>query len=902
MSLYRTCFRAILSGLFIVLSCGTGTTRAADGPAPPVELKCEYLKDPMGIDVRSPRFGWILGHTQRGQKQTAYQILVATSPESLGLDEGDHWDSGRVAADESALAPYGGKPLESGRTYWWKVRWWDAQGNASAWSAPARFEVGLLDPKEWRGTWIAGGNQLRKEFKLEGRVVRARAYVTALGYYELRLNGRKVGDHVLDPGWTTYEKRILYSTYDVTSLLRAGANAVGAILGNGWAVPPARFGPPIVTKFKSPAFLLQLNIELEGGKSVTVVSDVTWRASRGPILQDSIFDGEVYDARLEIPGWDEPGFNDAKWNAAQAVEPPGGVLSAQMMPPIRVVETLVPREMMNPAPGVYVFDLGQNISGWAQLRVSGPGGTRVKMRFSELVYEDGMINRENIRRAKAEDIYILKGEGMEVWEPRFTYHGFRYIEVTGFPGTPSLNSLRGRVVHTDVETRGSFAAAHPLLNQIQRIIRWGYLTNLHSVPTDCSQRDERMGWMGDAHVTAEMAMLNFDTAAVYTNFLRNIRDIQGEDGTVTDTVPHKYGSRPADPAWGTAYPLLVWYLYEQKGDRRILEDYYEGVKQYVEYLRSRAPDHILRFHYYGDWVAVEKTPGEFVSAAYYYFDVDLLRRMAEILGRSADAQTYATLAGEIKEAFNKEFYNARTGDYANGTQTANAMALYFGLVPPDQRGRVTFNLANNIVYGHNTHLTTGFIGVKYLMRLLSQIGRSDLAYELATNRDYPSWGYMIERGATTLWEIWQEKIGPSMNSHNHPMLGSVGYWFFQALGGIAPASPGYREIRIAPQPARDLAWASATTETVRGRVSTSWRQSPEGIRVEVTVPVNSTAQVILPKRPEMGEVIVREGERLVWEKNTYVPGVPGVTSAAQEGNAIRIDVGSGTYVFHLLEE
>jgi alpha-L-rhamnosidase len=829
-------------------------------------------------------------------------VLVATSAELLGRDTGDQWDSGRTASDESAQVVYAGKPLESGRTYWWKVRWWDAQGNASAWSAPARFEMGLLDPKEWKGTWIAGGNQLRKEFKLEGRVVRARAYVTALGYYELRLNGRKVGDHVLDPGWTTYEKRILYSTYDVTAHLRSGANALGAMLGNGWAVPPERFGPPIVTPFKSPAFLLQLKIELEGGKSMSVVSDTTWKAGRGPIVEDSIFDGEVYDARLETPGWDEPGYNDGKWPAAQAAEPPGGVLSAQMMPPIRVVETLVPREMTNPAPGVYVFDLGQNISGWVELRVSGPRGAKVRMRFSELIYENGTINRENIRRAKAEDIYILKGEGKEVWEPRFTYHGFRYVEVTGFPGTPDLNSVRGRVVHTAVEPLGSFAAAHPLLNQIQRILRWGYLTNLHSVPTDCPQRDERMGWMGDAHVTAEMAMLNFDTAAVYTNFLRNVRDIQGEDGTVTDTVPHKYGSRPADPAWGTAYPLLVWYMYERYGDRRILEDYYEGVKKYVEYLRSRAPDHILRFYNYGDWIAVEKTPGEFVSAAYYFANVNLLRRMAETLGRTADAEAYAKLSEAIKEAFNKEFYNARANEYANGTQTANAMALYFDLVPADQRGRVLFHLTNNIVYRHNTHLTTGFIGVKYLMRLLSQVGRSDLAYELATQTSYPSWGYMIERGATTLWEIWQEKIGPAMNSHNHPMLGSVGYWFFSALGGINPASPGYRTIRIAPQVARDLGWASATTETVRGRVSCSWKQSPDDVRVEVTVPVNSTAQVVLPKHLEMGDVVVREGNRVVWEKNRYVPGTPGVAGAAQEGRSIRIDVGSGTYVFHLLEE
>jgi alpha-L-rhamnosidase len=890
----------VLTALLIVLP-GVPSARAA-GPAVPTNLKSEYLTDPPGIDVRQPRFGWVLAHSERGQVQTAYQVLVATRPEALARNEGDQWDSGRVASEESTQVVYAGRPLVSGRTYWWKVRWWDAQGSASPWGGPARFEMGLLDATEWKGQWIAGGNLLRKEFKLEGRVSRARAYVTALGYYELRLNGEKIGDHVLDPGWTTYEKRILYSTYDVTALLRPGANALGAMLGNGWAVPPARFGPPIVTRFKSPAFLLQLNIELEGGKTISVVSDTTWKATHGPVVEDSIFDGEVYDARLEQPDWDMPGFNDASWTAAQPAASPGGELSAQMMPPIRIVETLVPREMTSPKPGVYVFDLGQNISGWARLRVSGPRGAEVKMRFSELIYENGMINRENIRRAKAEDNYILKGEGTEVWEPRFTYHGFRYVEVTGFPGTPSLDSIRGRVVHTDVRTAGSFSAAHPLLNQIQRIIRWGYLTNLHSVPTDCPQRDERMGWMGDAHVTAEMAMLNFDTAAVYANFLRNIRDIQGEDGTVTDTVPHKYGSRPADPAWGTAYPLLVWYMYERYGDRRILDEYYEGVKKYVEFLRSRAPDHVLRFYHYGDWIAVEKTPGEFVSAAYFYANVELLRNMAELLGRSADVESYKKLSADVREALNKEFYSPRAGDYANGTQTANALALYFGLVPADQRARVMTSLVNNIVYRHDTHLTTGFIGIKYLMRLLSKAGRSDLAYELATRTTYPSWGYMIERGATTLWELWQEKLGPSMNSHNHPMLGSVGYWFISALGGITPDSPGYRTIRLAPQMARDLGWASATTETVRGRVSCAWKQSPTEIRVDVSVPVNATAQVVIPKNLEMREVTVREGDRPVWEKGRYVAGVPGVTGASQEGGAVRIEVGSGSYNFHLAEE
>ncbi len=894
--------------LFLALLLTSGTpglfpARAADGPQSPTNLKCEYLTDPMGIDVRQPRLAWVLRHSERAQKQTAYQVVVASKPELLEQNKGDVWDSGKVASEDSVHVVYAGKPLASGRTYFWKVRAWDAQGNPGPYSLAARFDTGLLDPGDWKGRWIRGGGEIRKEFELSGRAARARVYVSALGYYELRLNGKKVGRNVLDPGWTTYEKRNLYVTFDVTSLLKPGRNTLGVMLGSGWAAPPRRYGSPIVTNFPSPAFLLQLNAETEEGKQTSVVSDTTWKAADGPITENSIYDGESYDARRETPGWDLPGFDDSAWSAAQEANPPGGTLSAQMMPPIRVVDSIVPQSMTNPQPGVYVYDLGQNFTGWARLRVRGPRGTRVTMRFAELIYDNGMVNRETIRRAKARDTYTLRGEGLEVYEPRFTYHGFRYVELTGFPGTPGLDTLRGRLVHTAVEPTGNFAASKPLLNEIQRIIRWGQRTNLHSIPTDCPQRDERMGWMGDAHVTAEEAMLNFDMAAFYTNFVRDIRDVQGADGTLTDTVPHKYGSRPADPAWGTAYPLLCWYMYEQYGDRRILEENYDGLKKYVEYLRSRAENNVLRFSHYGDWVAIEQTPGELVSAAYYFYDVDVLGKIADALGKTDDAQSYSKLADEIKEAFNREFYDAKTGNYANGTQTANTMALYLGLAPKERAGRAMSNLTRDIVYRHDTHVTTGFIGVKYLFPLLTRAGRSDLAYELATQTTYPSWGYMIANGATTLWELWQNKTGPSMNSHNHPMFGSVGAWFYQALGGINAATPGYGKIRIEPQMARDLDWASASVQTVRGTVACSWRRSPGTVSVDVTIPVNSTASVALPKPEEATELRVREGERVVWENGKFVAGVPGVSGVSRRGDGdLVVETGSGEYSFTLTAE
>ena len=878
-----------------------GHSYGAEGPERPTDLRCEYLSNPLGMDVREPRFFWVLHHTARAQVQTAYQVLVAGRVEELERDAGDIWDSGKVASSDSIQVVYAGKPLESGKSYYWKVRYWDAAGNVSPYSGTAQFEMGLLARDEWKGQWIEG-DLLRKEIALDGRIVRARAYVTALGYYELRINGEKVGRNVLDPAWTTYPKRVLYTTYDVTRRLRSGKNALGVMLGGGWATLGKRFfDPDVGPYYKAPALLLQVNIELEDGKTVSVASDGSWKATQGPIVSDSVYDGEVYDARRETPGWDQPGFDDTTWSAAQTVEGSKGTLSAQMMPPIRVIDSMVPRSIANPKPGVFVFDMGQNMSGWVQLRVQGREGTQVTLRFAELAYPDGMINRENIEAAKSRDIYILKGKGQETYEPRFTYHGFRYVEVTGFPGTPSLDSLRGRVVHTAVGTTGSFVASRQILNDIQRLIHWSQVTNLFSIPTDCDQRNERQGWMGDAQATAEEAMMNFDMAAFYTNFIRDIRDAQFPDGSLPDTVPRKYGGVPGDLGWQTAYPLLCWYMWQQYGDRRILEENYDALKKYVAFLRSHAQDNVYRLHSEGDWVELAHTPGDYIGDFWYYYDVSLFSRMAEVLGNSAEAASYGQLAAQIKSALNRTFFDANSGNYANGTQTANAMALFLDLVPKEHRSAVERNLTDDIVYAHNTHVTSGFIGVKFLMPVLSATGHSDVAYELATQTTYPSWGYMVKRGATTLWELWQEKTGPAMNSQNHIMFGSVGAWFYNALGGInlRSDSVGYQHIRIAPQVVEDLHWASASVNTIRGTVSSSWTHSPELITLEVAIPVNSDAQVVIPTEEQMTDVVIREGEKMVWEKGHYVGGDPGLTGATQDGRTIIFQVGSGTYSFRL---
>jgi alpha-L-rhamnosidase len=884
-----------------------GPVRSAESmqsaPGQPSRLRCEYLENPPGIDVTMPRFSWVLEQSERGELQTAYQVLIATDQRLLDNDQGDQWDSGKVMSAESIQVVYHGKPLESGRTYFWKVRTWDKEGRASAYSAPATFGMGLLSPSDWHGEWIGGGNELRKEFHLDAPVVRARVYVTALGYYELHINGHRVGHRVLDPAFTTYSKRVLYATFDVTQWLQQGGNAVGVMLGGGWATQQAGGIPGY---FKAPALLMQMNVELEGGRHVSVATDTTWKTHAGPIVNDSIYDGEIYDARVETPGWDEPGFQDADWGAATAAKSPGGVLSAEMLPPIRKVVSLVPQRLTNPAPGVYVYDMGQNFSGWVELHVEGPRGARVELRFSELIYADGMINQDNLGSAKARDIYILRGGALETYQPRFTYHGFRYVEVTGFPGAPNLDSIHGYFVHSAVEPIGSFDTSKEVLNQIQHLIHWGQLSNLMSIPTDCNQRSERQGWMGDAQVTAEEAMMNFDMAAFYTNFVRDIQDAQSPEGAVPDTVPHKYGSSPGDPAWGTAYPLITWYMWQQYGDRRILQEQYDGLKKWDDFLRSRAQDNVLHYSYYGDWVAIEEPPGALISDAYYYYDTRILSEAAKILGKTEDATAYAQLADQIKDAFNTAFFNKTAGVYADGDQTAQVMPLFLDLVPKDQRGDVMWHLTKNILYTHNTHITTGFIGVKYLLPVLSMNGQAGLAYDLAAQTTYPSWGYMISRGATTLWELWQDKVGSAMNSHNHAMFGSLGAWFYRALGGIdmQPDTVGYRHLLIAPHMVGDLHWVEASIDTLRGKVATSWQRAPGVVTLDVTIPVNSDAAIVVPNEEQMTkeEVMVREGGRVVWEKGHYVVGDPGITGARAEGGNIVFDVGSGEYHFKLTGE
>jgi alpha-L-rhamnosidase len=878
-----------------------------DSVKAPTSLLCEYIANPLGIDVTLPRFSWVLTHLGRGQLQSAYQVLVARKREYLDTDNGDMWDSGKATSGKSVNVPYAGTLLESRKMYYWKVRVWDKDGKVSPWSKTATFEMGLLKPDDWEGKWIKGGNLLRKEFTVGKDIEQARAYICGLGYYELRINGEKVGDHVLDPGWTDYEKRALYVTYDLINYLKGNENAVGVMLGNGRYSPPDKVSnknltPPLKKYGHSPVLILQIHIHFTDGSSIRVVTDETWKTVQGPIVRDDIYDGETYDARLEREGWDAPNFDDANWNSATVVDAPGGKLISQAsFPPIKVVKILQPKKITNPKSNVYVYDFAQNFTGWVRLRVRGPRSTQVQLRYAELLDENGMTNTIPNRGAKATDTYILKGEGEEIYEPCFTYHGFRYVEITGFPGTPTLESLEGGVVHSAVEPVGGFTCSNSLINKIHQNVLWGQLSNLMSIPTDCPQRDERMGWMGDAQLVVEEAIYNFDMVGFFGKWTGDIEDAQKEDGSVPDVVPPYWSIYPADPAWGTACVTIPWHLYLYYEDKHILEQNYSLMKKWVDFLGAQATDYIITYGKYGDWcppghIKTVDTPGELTSTWYYFHDVMVLSKIARILGSHEDAEKYVQLSDKIKEAFNKKFL--KDDHYGTGSQTCNILPLFLDMVPEDRKKTVLKNLIDDIVITHSNHLNTGIVGTRYILDVLTQCGQANLAYKLVTQTTYPGWGYMIREGATTLWERWEYLIDAGMNSHNHIMFGSVDTWFYKVLAGINsdPAGPGFRRIIIRPHVVGDLNHVSASINTIRGMISSSWKKNGHWLTLDITLPVNTQAKVSVPKI-KLSNLTIKESGKTIWENDSYLGGIAGITGGSQNDERVTFDVGSGSYFF-----
>jgi alpha-L-rhamnosidase len=881
-------------------------------------ISCEHLRDPQGIDAAAPRLSWILSSAERGQSQTAYQVLVATTPQELAKDNGDIWNSGKVMSDRSVLVAYAGAPLRSGSAYYWKVRVWDRDGNQSAWSRTGTWSMGLLSQQDWQGPWIGldGGvdtsdnrrlpaRWLRKDFSVKPGIARAVVFVAGLGSSELYCNGTKVSDDVLSPALSDYTKRVYYVTRDVTAMLKAGENTLGVVLGNGRFFAPRLKAPVETITYGYPKLRLQLQIEYADGSVATIVSDGTWKLSAdGPIRANNEYDGEEYDARMEFPGWASPGYNDVQWRPAEIVAAPPGPLRAQMIDPIRVTQTLTPVSVREIAPGKFIYDMGQNLVGWCRLFVRGPRGTAVTLRHAETLTPEGTLFTANLRSAKAADTYTLRGDGNEVYEPRFTYHGFRYVEVTGYPGTPDLATLQGRVVHDDVASAGSFLTSDPVINRIYSNIVWGVRGNYRSMPTDCPQRDERQGWLGDRSSESYGAAYIFDIAAFYAKWVQDMEDAQRENGSVSDVCPAYWAFYSDNATWPGSTVMIPHALFTQYADTGLIRRHYGSMVRWMDHMATYMKGDIMPKDTYGDWCVppedpklihsqdpMRKTPGELLGTAFFYHELNLMTRFAGIVGKPEDAQRFAKLAARLKKGFHAEFFDKKKGYYANGSQTACVIPLAFGLVPEEHRKSVFARLVAKIENETKGHVGTGLVGAQWQNRVLTENGRPDLVHGFVSTTSYPSWGYMASKGATTIWELWNgDTADPGMNSGNHVMLvGDLVIWLYENLAGLAsdPACPGFKHIIMKPTPVGDLTRVQASHRTPYGEASSAWSRMNGVFTWDVTVPVNTTATLMIP----------RANGAQVYEGMLPLSAVSDVRVLREEHGAVVCTVGAGTYSF-----
>ena len=826
-------------------------------------LRCEFAEHPLGLGTARPRFSWEAETKESGRIAIGYEILVASDSALLAGDNGDLWAPGKQPMPDSPLIEYAGMELCSRQRAWWKVRLWDDRGRPGPFSEPDWFELALMEQSDWQADWVGhpgsssqGALYLRRAFVLDQEVDKARLYVTGLGWYEARLNGQKVGRQVLDPAPTDTNKRVLYNTHDVTDLLRRGPNVLAGILGHGW--------------HGAQKFFAQLEVVLADGTEVRVCTggeDSTheWTPLHGPIVEDSIYDGEVYDSRLEHAGWDNAGDFDPEpmrdLEIAMVMDAPGGILQAQPQEPIEVVESRQPIGISEPRPGVYVVDVGQNLAGWVRLTADGSAGAEVTLRFAESLHPNGTVDQTNLRKAFARDVFVLNGKGTQTWEPTFTYHGFRYVQIEGYPGELKPDALEIRVVRSAMAVRGRFSCDDTLVNAINSAVFWTESSNAHGVPTDCPQRNERMGWLNDLAARSEELVHTFDTTRFLPKWIQDVADTQDAVGAISDTAPYRFGSRPADPV-SICYGLIPWLMITHQGDLRTAAIHFEGIRRWYDYLTSRSVGRIVQFSHYGDWAPplaeadegsigssalAADTPGTLISTAHYYLLATLLQRMAQRLGREDDSQVWSAEAGEIKAAFNAEFYRGYGIGYGSGNQACNSVALYLGLVESANVADTVAALVADI-NAHDTHLTTGNLCTKYILETLVDHGHADLAFRLVTQTSYPSWGYMLSKGATTIWERWEFATGSGMNSHNHPMYASVGAWFYRRLAGIQVPddSIGMSKVNIRPPLELPLGQATAELSTVRGLLSSTWRRVGDEVILDLRIPIGTVAEIQLP--------------------------------------------------------
>jgi len=885
-------------------------------------LRCEMLDNPRGIDAVHPRLSWEITGDGRDINQTAYQVLVASTPAKLAANVGDLWDSRKVVSGESIMINYAGKPLISRATCYWKVKIWTNKGE-SAWSQTASWTEGLLNAADWKAKWIGydhgfpwdsvskfsrlSARYYRKQFNASRSIKKATVYIVGLGHYELFINGQAIGNQVLSTPPTDYTRSVIYNTFDVTKNIKQGANAIAATLGNGrfFTMRP-KYKPQKIKEFGFPKMLLQLELEYTDGAKQLIVSDGSWKfTADGPIRTNNEYDGEEYDATKEFPGWNNTGFNDSKWLKPELVAAPGGKLVAQMNEPIRVVGTVKPIAIKPLSPGIYIMDMGQNMAGWLNIKVKGPRGQKVQLRYAETVKEDGELSVANLRDAKVTDVYTLKGGSQESWHPVFVYHGFRYVEIVNYPGTPTVDDFEGQVVNDDLENTGHFETSSTLINKIYRNAQWGIQANYKGMPLDCPQRNERMPWLADHATGSYSESFVFDNAKLYAKWLDDIEQAQKPDGALPDVAPAYWNYYSDNMTWPGTYLQVADMLYHQYGDVRPIAKHYASMKKWLAYMKLKyMKDYVLTKDKYGDWCMPPESPelihskdparttdGELIASAYYFKMLGLMEGFAKVLNKPQDVKEFVALSAHIKSTFNQKFFNAQTQQYSNNTVTANLLPMYFDMVPQASRPAVAKSIQDKILIANTGHISTGVIGTQWLMRGLTNQGHADIAWHLATNTDYPSWGYMVNKGATTFWELWNgDTADPSMNSRNHVMLlGDLLVWFYEDLAGIKsnPEHPAFKQLIMKPQAVDGLNFVNASYHSIHGLISSDWKKQDGKFNWKLSIPANTSALVYVPAKTA-GEV-TESGKKAV--------AAEGVKYLRMEGNCAVFEVSSGNYEF-----
>ncbi len=893
--------------------------RCAASPLEPAKLTCEYIHNPLGIDTKVPRFSWTFNCLERNQLQSAYEIIVSDNLKQLQQRNGNIWSTGKITSRQSIQIEYEGNPLKSFRKYYWRIKVYNQKNEASSWSEINWFETAMLDPKDWNAKWISDGSSnpehdedyykkedrmplLRKVFLTNKKITAARLYISGLGYYEAFLNGKKIGDHVLDPGFTTYRKQVLYAVFDITAMLKKGDNTAAIMMGSGWWNPSPMliFGRIDVRKIQEtgrPCVKAEIHITYNDGSAETISTDETWLTAPGAVIHNNVYLGEKYDARLEQKNWNTTGADKRTWKNAVVVNGPSGMLTAQMQPAIKISKVIKPVKITEPSKDTFIVDMGQNFAGVARIKVKGATGTKIILRYGEDLWKDGSLNymttvATQIKKggikggpgapetAWQEDGYILKGKGIEIWNPQFTFHGFRYVEITGWPGKPTADDIEGLRMNSDLPLNGTFSCSNNMFTKLHEVIQWTFLSNVFSVQSDCPAR-EKMGYGADMVVSSNALIYNYDMAGFYSKAVTDFANEQQPDGGITEIAPYTgiadrgYGGESGPLGWELGFPFLQKQLYDYYGDKRIITNNYNAFVKQMNFLQSKAIDNLFYWDI-SDHEALDTKPESFSASVFYYHHAKLAEEFAGILGKQEDAVKYAKLADKIKDAILNRYYIANTGRFDNATQSAQILALWYGLSPQKDS---TFKILMNEFARHNWHLSTGIFSTMMMFDVLRENDMNDVAYKIANQRDYPGWGNMIAKGATTLWETWAyPESGPSQN---HPMFGSVDEWFYRSLLGINAAAPGFEKIIIKPQPAGDLKWAKGSYNSVSGKIESDWKIDGTNFLLNVSIPGNTQATIYIPSKENA----------FITESGNTVHAI-----RYEKGYAI-VEVGSGDYSF-----